>query len=278
MKLLYFDCPSGLSCEMMAGALLDMGADVHFLAAELNKINFGCEFEISLSKTQKCGISASLFEIKNFDCVNKNVSAAFLLSAISESGLSPAVKKASVSALLILLSAIKNVSACENEEIFFPIKEGVRTVALICSVMILASSFGYDCIVFSPISEGSGFVRHKGSIYSIPEPVISEILVQGNIKVSFTDISRAMITDSGAAVCAVLSEGFCEIPPIYIKSVGYGAASFDLDDRAAVLRVISGQTQEKITKNANIDFDVEASGLFLDSFGYNINKNSHKKV
>ena len=278
MKLLYFDCPAGLSCEMMVGALLDMGADVHFLASELNKIDFGCDFFINLSKTNKNGICASLFEIKTDNVSKENVSAAFLLSALSESSLSPKVKKACISAFLALLSAIKNVSCIENEEIYFPLSDIVRTVALICSVMILVGASGHDAVLFSPISEGSGFVRHKNCVYSIPEPVISEILMQGNIKVSFTDIAHPLITDSGAAVCAVLSEGFSEIPPVYIRSVGYGAASYDLDDRAAVLRVISGQTQDELTKSSNIDFDIETSGLFFDNSGYNMNKNSHKKV
>jgi len=38
MKTLYFDCFSGISGDMTIGALLDLGLDLNYLRAELQKL------------------------------------------------------------------------------------------------------------------------------------------------------------------------------------------------------------------------------------------------
>src|SRR5450830_1069339 len=62
-KVLYIDCFSGISGDMMLGALIDLGIDFNFLKEELKKIKID-GYEIELIKVKKSGISASKFEVK----------------------------------------------------------------------------------------------------------------------------------------------------------------------------------------------------------------------
>jgi uncharacterized protein (DUF111 family) len=39
MKTLYFDCFSGISGDMIIGALLDLGLDFNYLKREIGKLN-----------------------------------------------------------------------------------------------------------------------------------------------------------------------------------------------------------------------------------------------
>ena len=39
MKTIYFDCFSGISGDMIIGALLDLGLDIRFLENELKKLS-----------------------------------------------------------------------------------------------------------------------------------------------------------------------------------------------------------------------------------------------
>ena len=39
MKILYFDCFSGISGDMITGALLDLGLNFNYLKNELKKLN-----------------------------------------------------------------------------------------------------------------------------------------------------------------------------------------------------------------------------------------------
>ena len=62
-KALYIEAFSGISGNMLLGALLDLGADADFIAAELQKMNLG-EYELINTRADKCGINAAYFNVK----------------------------------------------------------------------------------------------------------------------------------------------------------------------------------------------------------------------
>lgn len=62
-KALYIEAFSGISGNMLLGALMDLGADVDFIAAELQKMNLG-EYELINTRADKCGINATYFNVK----------------------------------------------------------------------------------------------------------------------------------------------------------------------------------------------------------------------
>ena len=49
MKVLYFDCFSGISGDMVLGALIDLGIDVEVFKNELQKLGLD-DFDISVEK------------------------------------------------------------------------------------------------------------------------------------------------------------------------------------------------------------------------------------
>ncbi|MEK5442946.1 LarC family nickel insertion protein [Fredinandcohnia sp. FSL W7-1320] len=69
MKTLYFDCFSGISGDMVIGALLDAGADPQILVQELKKLQFEDEYELEWKKVVKNGITSTKFDVilKNDD-------------------------------------------------------------------------------------------------------------------------------------------------------------------------------------------------------------------
>ncbi len=63
MKTLYLDCFSGISGDMMIGALIDAGGDYHYLTKELKKLKIEDEYELKIEKVVKNGISATKFDV-----------------------------------------------------------------------------------------------------------------------------------------------------------------------------------------------------------------------
>ena len=80
MKTAYFDCFSGISGDMIIGALLDLGLDFNFLKNELKKLDlkahenqrflghqkskgFFSDYEIATKKIVKNGIAATKFDV-----------------------------------------------------------------------------------------------------------------------------------------------------------------------------------------------------------------------
>src|SRR5690625_5009948 len=63
MKILYFDCFSGISGDMVIGALIDAGGDTAHLKKELKKLNIDDEYELKLSNVIKNGITSTKFDV-----------------------------------------------------------------------------------------------------------------------------------------------------------------------------------------------------------------------
>ncbi|WP_117168060.1 LarC family nickel insertion protein [Paraliobacillus sediminis] len=63
MKTLYFDCFSGISGDMVIGALLDAGADFNRLEKELKKLEIEEEYSIQQNKVVKNGITSTKFDV-----------------------------------------------------------------------------------------------------------------------------------------------------------------------------------------------------------------------
>lgn len=62
-KALYIEAFSGISGNMLLGALIDLGADAAYIEAELKKMNIG-EYELVNTRADKCGINAAYFNVK----------------------------------------------------------------------------------------------------------------------------------------------------------------------------------------------------------------------
>ncbi|MCU9615191.1 LarC family nickel insertion protein [Caldibacillus lycopersici] len=64
MTILYLDCFSGISGDMMIGALLDAGGDFSYLEKELKKLQIMDEYRLSVMKVVKNGISSTKFDVE----------------------------------------------------------------------------------------------------------------------------------------------------------------------------------------------------------------------
>lgn len=63
MRTLYFDCFSGISGDMVIGALIDAGADPVKMEEELKKLNMDEEYNLSWGKVVKNGITSTKFDV-----------------------------------------------------------------------------------------------------------------------------------------------------------------------------------------------------------------------
>ena len=62
MKILYYDCFSGISGDMHLGAMIDLGVDPDHLITELKSLNLE-GYKIKISKDQRKGISGTRVDV-----------------------------------------------------------------------------------------------------------------------------------------------------------------------------------------------------------------------
>src|SRR3989304_72919 len=65
MKILYLDCPMGISGDMFLGAMIDLGVDVKFLLRELKKLPVDKkEIDVSIDTEVRHSITGVTFRVK----------------------------------------------------------------------------------------------------------------------------------------------------------------------------------------------------------------------
>jgi pyridinium-3,5-bisthiocarboxylic acid mononucleotide nickel chelatase len=256
MKSAFLDAFSGLSGDMIAGAMLDAGADFDELRAALASLPLD-GYRLAARRKLVSGISALKFEVevtarqpeRHLHEIREIVRRASALSA--------GVKDRAMAIFAALAEAEAKIHRTTPEEVHF------HEVGAVDSIIdIVAAAWGYERLelgemTVSPLPAGSGFVRSQHGVIPVPAPAAAELLAGFPMRMG--DGSSEMVTPTGAAILRALAT---PVPPAMgfrVERVGYGAGTKDFADRPNVLRLMVGervQTYENddlIEIAANID-------------------------
>jgi len=264
MKIVYFDCFSGISGDMTLGALVDLGLDPDLLKGELSKLKLE-GYQLSFSKTDKHSIAGTKAHVElthnhNHDHNHDHHHGRHLSEIrqlIEDSDLSDDVKVKAISIFVRLGEAEAKVHDTTIEEVHFHEVGAVDSIVDIVGAAIGISAMGIEKIYSSPLSLGTGLTKSSHGIIPIPVPATMELLK--GVPVRQTEIKGELVTPTGAAIITTLSKGFGPMPEMVVDKIGYGAGTKDLAEQPNLLRVslgAAGGSYERDTINVvetNID-------------------------
>ena len=94
MKILYFDCFSGIAGDMVLGSLIDAGLDVNILVRDLKKLKIK-GYEIRCAKVMRNALSGTKLDclVKHSSCARSHRSLVEILKLIDDSSLKSTVKE-----------------------------------------------------------------------------------------------------------------------------------------------------------------------------------------
>ncbi|WP_100407553.1 LarC family nickel insertion protein [Bacillus solitudinis] len=278
MKTLYFDCFSGISGDMVIGALLDVVGDPVLLKQELKKLSIEEEYEIKWGSVVKNGITSTKFDVilkgdagethhhdhghhhgedhhhhehdhhhhghdhhhNHDDHTHDHHHRAYqdIVEMIESSELSSKVKNMSLSIFKKIGEAEGHIHGLPLEKVHFHEVGAVDSIIDIVGTSILIEQLGIEKIKSSAIPVGSGRIRIDHGVYPVPAPATLEILK--GVPIEQSDVRFELTTPTGAAIVAVLAEEFSTFPSMEVNAIGYGAGTKTFKDRPNVLRVVIG--------------------------------------
>jgi len=224
MRIAYFDCFSGISGDMILGALLDLGWPVEELEKELAKLNL-TGYKIEVKKVQKESITATQIKIETKG-VEKNRRLSHILSIIETSRLEKEIKEISKNIFTKLARAEAKIHRKSPQEIHFHELGGLDTIIDIVGAVAGVKHLGIEKIYASSLPLGRGFVKCAHGTLPLPAPATLELLKK--VPVYGGNIEAELVTPTGAAIITNLAKNFGEMPPMRIESIGYGAGQRDL--------------------------------------------------
>jgi pyridinium-3,5-bisthiocarboxylic acid mononucleotide nickel chelatase len=251
-RIAYFDCFSGISGDMVLGALVDAGADLRTIEAELRKL--GLEgWSISAEKVKRGAIFATQVKVGTSEG-HHHRGLSIILGRIDKAGLAPRAADRARRIFTRLAEAEAKVHNLPVEEVHFHEVGAVDSIVDIVGAAIAFELLGIDEFACSALDVGAGQVKTAHGLLPVPAPATAELLRGAPLYTS--GIARELVTPTGAAIATTLSARYAQIPEMTLRAVGYGAGSADLTEKANVLRILIG---ENATSEAGEHWDAPVS-------------------
>ena len=233
----FLDAFSGLSGDMLLGALLDSGLELRELESALASLKLG-GYRLATQRRTVSGISAVKFEVELFEPQPER-KLGEIRGLIEASELTAAVKETAVAVFTALAEAEAKVHRTSPEQVHFHEVGAVDSIIDIVGAAWGLARLGIIHLMVSPLPMGSGFVRSRHGQLPVPAPATVELLAGFPLKLR--DGQREMVTPTGAALVKVLARP-APIPLTFeVERIGYGAGSASFDDRPNVLRLMLGR-------------------------------------
>lgn len=238
MRLAYFDCFSGISGDMALAALIHAGADIEGIRDTLRRFPVE-DLDLQVEEVEVRGIAAlRVHVIAGPQGVIRTYSS--IRALIDQTELPEQARRIAQRAYRRLAEAAASAHGKEPELVTFHEFGEIDCLVDIVGCATALDMLHVDRVFASPVPTGMGMARTEHGIMPIPSPVVMELL-QG-VPTYSRGIPVELVTPTGAAILAAVSEGYGDMPMMRADLVGYGAGSLRLDF-PNVVRAVIGEEQ-----------------------------------
>ena len=238
MKILCYDCFSGISGDMNLGAMIDLGIDKDFLINELNKLNLK-GWELLVQKDQRHGIHGTKATVRQTSHEHAHRHLADISKIINDSSLDEKTKALSMKIFMKIAEAEATVHAISIDRVHFHEVGAIDSIVDIVGAAICFNAIQVEAVHVSPVELGSGFVKCDHGKLPVPAPATAEIIKGLPVKKGGVDFEAT--TPTGAAIIAALGTHFGTDIVIKPGKTGYGVGQKEHPHVPNLLRVMTGE-------------------------------------
>jgi hypothetical protein len=242
-RLVYFDCASGASGDMLLGALVDLGLSLEDLRRELGKLELR-GYSLESKRVHRSGLHATKVDVvvehgpSPHDGHHPHRGIREILGLVDGSGLDPSVKERSGVLFRRLAEVEAAVHGISAEEVHFHEVGAVDSIVDVVGGVIGLQWLRADRFVASPLNVGTGTVAMSHGTVPVPAPATAR-LVRG-VPV-YGAGEGELLTPTGALLVTAFASDYGPLPLLRPEAVGHGAGARDVVGRPNVLRLIVGE-------------------------------------
>jgi uncharacterized protein (TIGR00299 family) protein len=274
MTIGYLECFSGISGDMLLGALVDAG--VPFQRLEETAAALGVGARLQMRKVSRGGLAATKVDVLTPDTPAAEPedshhdhpgdthaghqhqahshpahshaphrALASILEIIRSAPLSDAVKARASRAFQLLGEAEAAIHSVPVEEVHFHEVGAVDTIVdVVCAAAgaeALDRELGVVRWLASPLNVGSGTVVCQHGTLPVPAPATLALLGRAPVYAAGTPMER--VTPTGAVLLRMLDVRYEPLPPMRIVKTGYGAGGRETPGEPNLLRLLVGEEE-----------------------------------
>jgi uncharacterized protein (TIGR00299 family) protein len=242
----WFHCFAGVAGDMVLVALLDAGAPEAEVRRMLDALGVP-GWELRVRRVQRRGLAATKVDVVvDAASADRRVSGPRtyreLAGIVGRSRLPEPVVARATAVLDGLVRAEATVHGVAPADVHLHELGGHDTLVDVVGSAAALHLLGIGTVTSSAVSVGTGTISSAHGRLPNPPPAVVTLLAGAPIVGVDTDVE--LTTPTGAALMACWADRFGPVPPIVVRSSGFGAGTAELGDRPNCLQVLVGPSVE----------------------------------
>jgi uncharacterized protein (TIGR00299 family) protein len=267
MRIAYLDCFSGISGDMVLGALVDAGLSLDELRGELASLPVG-GYHLEAERLQRAGIAATKVDVVLADQVQPHRRLDDVLAIINGSRLPDRDKDAASRIFRRLAEAEGQVHGVPASEVHFHEVGAIDAIVDITGAVAGLRLLGVEALYCSPLAVGSGSARSAHGRIPAPGPATMLLLagVGAPLRDGTGEPTMELVTPTGAAIVAELAD--FSRPAMRLLGVGSGAGTRDIPGWPNILRLFLGDADKAARTRTMLLVETNIDDMPGEAFGY----------
>ena len=234
--ILYLDCFSGLSVDMIMSALLDLGVPLEVVESAVSSLPIeGYRIRVENETRRSVRVTRFFVDVDEKKQPHRHFSG--IREMIEQAKLEPGIADLAIDIFRNIAVAEARVHGSTIEQVHF---HEVGAVDSIVDIVGIAAALNYlgARLICAPVPLGKGFVETQHGTLPVPAPATMFILK--GVPVEGTEVEAELTTPTGAAIVKTAASEFGPIPKMIPQHVGFGAGARSHEKRSGILRAILG--------------------------------------
>jgi len=300
-RVLYFDCFSGISGDMVVGALIDAGLPLADLKRALGSLAMP-GYEVSTARVLRAGVSATKFNVRETPghehhehdhaehhhdhgehhehdhhdhehphdhddqhAHHPHRSLPEIYELIDRSALSGSGRDKAKALFQRLAEAEAAIHQMPIDRVHLHEVGALDSIIDIVGTVYAMEWTGAERIVCSPLNVGGGTVRSAHGLFPVPAPATVRLL--GDAPIYSGTVQKELVTPTGALIATSYASSYGPIPAMSVECVGYGAGERDNSDTPNVLRILIGRAVDRMEAERVVVIESEIDDMNPQLFG-----------
>ena len=236
-RIVYFDCASGASGDMLLGAVVDLGLPVEHLREELRKVPLS-GYRLESRRVTRSGLAATKVDVIAEGPSPAHRHLRHIVEMLDASGLDPAEKERAAGLFRRLAEAEAGVHGTSVEKVHFHEVGAVDSIVDIVGGVIALRWLGAARFAASPLNVGTGTVTMSHGTFPVPPPATAALVAGVPV---YGAGEGELLTPTGALLVTAHATEYGPLPAMRIERTGHGAGGRETKGRPNVLRLIVGE-------------------------------------
>jgi uncharacterized protein (TIGR00299 family) protein len=235
----WLDCSSGVSGDMLLGALADVGAldDLPGVLAAAP----GLGASVTVTAAARGALAAQRVEVTTSDTPPPHRNRADVQEILDTLPVPDDVRTRAGRVFDRLAAAEARVHGIDAGAVQFHEVGAVDATVDVVGVCLGMHALRLRHLTVTPIALGGGVARTQHGAVPVPVPAVLELLRDTDLAATGGDQQHELATPTGVALLAELADSTSALPEMTVQQVGVGAGSRHSDDRPNVLRLVVGE-------------------------------------